>query len=248
MLREMKTPPGPALLAMAAVFFAISAFGSPSSVGLAFCGSLLNLSLADMPLLLSAPGAGLRLAAGWMVMVLSMMPPLLVPQARHVVQSGIKARRSASLAMFMAGYVSVWMLAGLVLVPAAVLLHLAATPASAAGSVLLGLLWISSPAGKKANNLCHRLYSVAASGMKGDLDCLSHGACTGTACAAACWPWMLAPFAGTAAWHFPVMVMATLLLFVERMAPVLRPAWRLPYAASLVLATCTKSQKTLGRL
>ncbi|CAB5689013.1 Predicted metal-binding integral membrane protein [Delftia tsuruhatensis] len=235
LLRDLRTAPAPALMAVSGAGFISLAASPPATPGLSLCGSLSSVTLADLsPLVMDGRTLGI-LAVAWLAMVLAMMPLLALQQVRHAMRSSVARRRRLAALLLLTGYALVWMVVGLAMVPLAAFLHAAAHPALILPCIAVALLWSSSPAGGRAHNACHRLYPVAASGPTANRDSLVHGLRTGTACAAACWPWMLAPFAFPAAWHLPVMAAAALLLFVERTGPPLRPAWRPPYVLRRLL-------------
>lgn len=245
LLRDLRTAPAPALMAVSGAGFISLAISPPATPGLSLCGSLSSVTLADLsPLVLDGHTLGI-LGVAWLAMVLAMMPLLALRQVRHAMRSSVARRRLLAAGLLLAGYALVWMAAGLVMVPLAALLHAAAHPALILACIAVAVLWSSSPAGTRAHNACHRLYPVAASGPTANRDSLQHGLRTGVACATVCWPWMLAPFAFPAAWHLPAMAVAAVLLFVERTGPSLRPAWRLPYVLRRLLHG--KPRTSLGR-
>ena len=245
LLRDLRTTPAPALMAVSGAGFISLAISPPATPGLSLCGSLSSVTLADLsPLVMDGHTLSI-LGVAWLAMVMAMMPLLALRQVRHAMRSSVARRRQWAAVLLLSGYALVWMAAGLVMVPMAALLHAAAHPALILPCIALAVLWSASPAGTRAHNACHRLYPVAASGPTANRDSLRHGLRTGVSCATACWPWMLVPFAFPAAWHLPVMAVAAVLLFVERTGPSLRPAWRLPYVLRRLLHS--KPRASLGR-
>ncbi|VVB48379.1 Putative metal-binding membrane protein (fragment) [Beijerinckiaceae bacterium RH AL1] len=99
----------------------------------------------------------------------------------------------------------------------------------------LALLWSASPVAQASRNRCHRLRPIAPFGPNTLRDAVVQGATSGAACVGACWPWMLVPAAAGGA-HLAAMVLVTLLLLLERMAPAAPPHWRWPPAVSMVAA------------
>ena len=66
----------------------------------------------------------MALLAGWLAMLLAMMPPLLAQPVLHVWWSSLRPRRPWALFLFGSAYTAVWMGAGAVLIPAAMALRL----------------------------------------------------------------------------------------------------------------------------
>src|ERR1700689_3519407 len=53
-----------------------------------------------------------KLASGWALMLAAMMPPIVVAPLRHVRDRSFASRRARATLLFVAGYASVWMVAG----------------------------------------------------------------------------------------------------------------------------------------
>src|SRR3954454_19042514 len=90
------------------------------------------------------PGAR---AAGWALMLVAMMPPLLVAPLTHVWDRSGARRRGRSIALFLAGYGLVWIPVGTALAGFALAVRAAtggvAIPLGAA--MLAALVWQASP-------------------------------------------------------------------------------------------------------
>jgi len=233
LLSDLRTSPTPFLMVLSAAGYAILAISPPNALGLSLCGSLSSFTLADLASVVSVRETVRILAAAWLAMVAAMMPLLVVPQMRHAMQSSVTGRCSGAALLFLAGYGLVWMLAGLAMIPLAAVIHVFRFPTLEVFAVAIALMWSASPAGVRMHNACHRLYPVAASGPLANRHCFIHGVRTGFACTAACWPWMLVPFAFPPAWHQFAMAAVATLLFIERLGPTLRPTWHMPYALQL---------------
>src|SRR5262245_61930743 len=52
--------------------------------------------------------------AAWLVMVIAMMGPAVLPAVRHVVESSLRWRRPRAAAEFLSVYVGAWLLVGLI--------------------------------------------------------------------------------------------------------------------------------------
>jgi predicted metal-binding membrane protein len=239
--------PFPWLAGLALAGLLATAFLAEGPVSLpGICGSLslaITLDAALLAARLLSPGA---LLFAWLLMLVAMMPPLLVQPVVHIWHSSLAARRSRALALFAFGYASVWVAAGGLLIPGAVMLRIAAPGGGAAVAVAIAIVWSCSPAAQAARNRCHRVYRLAPFGLVADRDCLGHGARTGLACAAACWPWMLVPMT-IHSFHVGTMLVAALVLFAERLAPSRPPRWQWPPALE-VLGGLLRAQKVFGKL
>lgn len=184
-------------------------------------------------------------AAGWLVMLVAMMPPLLLEPVGHVWYSSQQRRRIRALLLFGLAYTAVWFTLAFILLPAAILLRLAASDAAPLAAIALAVAWSASPPAQSARNRCHRLPAITPFGRAADRDCLRQGVASGLACAATCWPWMLVPMTFDG-FHVAAMAAAGIVLFAERVAPPQRAAWQLPPFLS-VLVSLRPPQKVLGR-
>ena len=242
--------PLPWLLALAAAGFAGASASSWPGGFIALCGALERVQLSELHLALG-PQPPLRgLLVGWLVMLIAMMPPLLAQPALHVWRSSLVSRRPHALLLFGFGYAMIWLVAGIVLLPAAIALKLTTGSAAQTVSLSICVLWSCSPIAQLARNACHRTRRVAAFGRSADVDCLRFGTFVGSVCVAACWPWMLVPMMFDAL-HLPVMALVSLVLFAERIAPPAAASWRLPpvlaVAAALMPTRKPLNQKVLGK-
>lgn len=206
----------------------------------AFCGAWLSAALLrdgsgfEQWLLLNPPSL---LSLAWLGMLLAMMPLLLQQPAAYLWQRSLSRRRWRAIAMFVAAYFAVWMLAGVVLLALAIGLQ-----AWAAGRVLplglgalmLTLLWQAAPARQLALNLCHHQPRIAAFGWRADRDVLHYAATHASWCITACWAWMLLPLLVGPA-HLPVMLVVTVLLAFERTRPARAARWRWPLQEAKLL-------------
>lgn len=199
----------------------------------AFCGAWLSAALLrdgvgfDQWLLLNPPTL---LSLAWLGMLLAMMSPLLRQPAAYVWQRSLSRRRWRAIAMFAAVYFAAWMLAGVVLVALATVLHAWAAGRAVSlglGTIVLSLLWQAAPARQRALNRCHYQPRLSAFGWRADRDVLRYAATHAGWCIAACWTWMLLPLmAGPA--HLPAMLAATVWLVFERERPARPARWRWP--------------------
>ena len=195
----------------------------------AFCSTetlrAMPLSVSfDLALLLNSPA---KLAAGWALMLAAMMSPLVITPLRHVQERSFAKRRARATLLFAAGYMAVWMAAGLALQSAALAVRWA-EPAPLVGlglAAAMALLWQVSPAKQWCLNRCHRRPPLAAFGAAADSDAFCFGLVNGVSCVGACWALMLLPLFLVQA-HLLAMAAVTLFILAERLENPAPLAWR----------------------
>lgn len=166
----------------------------------------------------------------WLAMLMAMMAPLLAQPIAHLRRRSLPRRRLPAIALFVAGYVAVWLAAGIALTALALALGTGAPAFTIA--VLLALAWQAAPFKQLCLNRCHRLPRLSAFGLEADADALRYGVSHGMWCIGACWALMLLPLAAGSA-HVAAMAAVTLLLLVERHRPARPPRWGVAPAARL---------------
>lgn len=226
----LRTGSAPLLAGLSAAGFLVVLAVPPSARVSAICGQVALTDLADPALLRILLWSPWGLALDWAVMVLAMMPLLVVQPVSYIRRCSFPSRRNRAVALFSAGYGVCWASAGLALVPAAVVIA-AGLPQSlgAPAALAAALVWSASPLAQVARNRCHRLRRIGAFGTLADVDCLRQGVASGSACVAACWPWMIMPMLFETG-HAAAMLTVTLLLLAERLVPAGTVRWRLPPA------------------
>jgi predicted metal-binding membrane protein len=131
----------------------------------------------------------------WLVMVLAMMLPLVIDPIRGVAARSLWPRRHRAVGGFLLGYLSVWLVAGIVisLAIAEVRLdhHLRNLPAVAV-AFAVAALWQLTPAKRWAIRACHKTLPIAPCGWRADRDCFRYGLMIGTSCLVSCWALMAA--------------------------------------------------------
>ena len=169
----------------------------------------------DLALLLNSPT---QLATSWALMIAAMMSPLLIEPLRHVRKSSFAKRRAQAMLLFVAGYMAVWMAAGLALQPAALAArwvgHSPLVCFICAAAITS--LWQVSPAKRWCLSRCHRQPHLAAFGAAAYRDAFGYGLVNGAACVGACWALMVLPLLLVQA-HLLAMVAVTLLILAERL-------------------------------
>ncbi len=166
------------------------------------------------------------LARGWLLMLVAMMAPMLIPAIYHIWISSFAQRRARSIALFACGYGAIWMAAGGILFAvefAAIwLAPQSYLPAAIAG--LVALLWQASPIKQHCLNQCHDHRPLAVFGVAADWDALRMGLEHGVWCVGSCWAIMLFPMLLPQG-HFIAMAMVSVLMFCERLDPPRKPSW-----------------------
>jgi predicted metal-binding membrane protein len=183
-------------------------------------------------------------ATMWVVMLVAMMLPLLGPPIRHVLDRSLAARRARSVALFLAGYVALWLAAGVVLGAMSQVARASAPPLAALAAVLL---WQVSPWKQVCLNRLHAHPALAAFGTRADWGALRFGLAHGFWCAGSCWGLMFLPL--LVSWgHLPAMLAASLWMWGEQLERASAPSWRwrAPLkAARLVLAQARQRLRAL---
>ncbi|MHC5763717.1 copper chaperone, partial [Nostoc sp.] len=158
------------------------------------------------------------------------MSPLLADPIRHLWVRSLPRRRWIAIVLFLTAYVAIWMLAGVVLMLASILLQLIAGDGWLAApglALVLAVAWQASPWKQTCLNHCHWTPRLSPFGLAADRDCLRYGIVNGFWCVGSCWALMLLPLA---AGHTYLTLMAAtgLILVVERYRPARPALWRVP--------------------
>ncbi len=184
-----------------------------------------------------APG---RWAAEWVLMIVAMMFPLIVPMVRHVAARSFATQRERSVGLFVASYALVWLAAAalssgvLVAVRAA---FQAIDLAAWTGLICctLAAAWQLSAAKVRAVNRCHGTVPLRPWAPDAGRDAIGFGLLHGTRCVRACLPAMALPLAGGHGLGAMAAVFAILL--AERARP--KPQYRLSAIILLLLGLMT---------
>lgn len=132
----------------------------------------------------------------WVAMVLAMMVPTTVPHLRYLGFNTRASRRQRSLALFLLGYLAVWLAPGFALA-------LIGTPPGwvvAAGILATGV-WELTPIKRRALRRCCRTWPVGYAGPSADAAAVEYGLRHGVACLLVSGPAMVAlSLAGHPAW------------------------------------------------
>jgi predicted metal-binding membrane protein len=245
-LRSFTYAPWPILLATAGVGQALSLYNDVSGEGPAFCLAVNGLSIVtSWPVVLQAELALNplhRILAGWFLMLLAMMPPLLAMPLMHVWRSSLPNRRMRASAVFMLGYFALWMAVGPLLWALALWLQIAVGENVLIAALLIAMVWSIGPWHRAALNRGHQSRRIGLFGWLADKDCLTFGLSHGLVCLVSCWAWMLVPLVSVA-WHIPVMLLAGLIMLAERLTPPGPPRWH-PFVSPMHLYSFLTKQIT----
>lgn len=114
----------------------------------------------------------------WTVMVVAMMLPTTVPHLRYLAFNTRRSRRQRSIALFLLGYLAVWLVPGLALAPVPSPLPAALV---AAGVVVAGV-WELTPVKRRALRRCCRTWPVGYAGASADAGAVEYGLRHGVIC------------------------------------------------------------------
>ena len=167
------------------------------------------------------------LAAGWVLMLVAMMSPVLIWPVSHIRLRSFAHRRARAITLFVAAYAATWIALGGMLVAVA-LTVMPTAPQSylpAAGAAVIAFVWQCSPIKQRCLNRCHAYPELAAFGAAADIDALRFGTTHGIWCAGSCWALMLVPMLVPSG-HLVAMAAAAVLVFSERLEGARPPGWR----------------------
>lgn len=133
----------------------------------------------------SDPGA-------WLVMVVAMMLPVIVFQAREVAFRSLADRRHPAIAVFFTGYLAPWAAAGAA-AAAARLLPWSDSPWSVGALCAFAAVWATTPVRNRAMTVVYGFApAIAPDGWRFVRDSTAAGVTIGSWCVVSCWPLMLA--------------------------------------------------------
>lgn len=113
----------------------------------------------------------------WVAMVIAMMLPTTVPHLRYLAFNTRASRRQRSIALFLLGYLAVWLAPGLTLA------FIESPPAAlVAAAVLAAGLWELAPVKRRALRRCCRTWPVGYAGPRADAGAVEYGLRHGVVC------------------------------------------------------------------
>lgn len=180
---------------------------------------------------------------GWGLMVVAMMlPKLMVPIQAIYLQSLRRYRLICSL-LFVLGYLTVWMAAGVFMVGIIIGLNLL-MPGSylpALGVLIIAVVWQFSPVKQKFLNLSHDHYVLRAFGWASYRDSLDFGIKHGLWCVGSGWALMLFPMLLPQG-HNLAMLAVTFIMIAEHLEQPAAKVWRIRVPLKLLKYTLARTQ------
>lgn len=166
-------------------------------------------------------------ALDWLLMLTAMMAPVLVHPLQLVRAQSLTRRRTRATLLFLAGYASIWTVAGAAMISLAATIRAASLPSAmpAAAALALALVVQCSPFKQVTLNRCHAPTTLAAFGSRADTDAIRFGATYAAWCIGSCGAWMFVPLVLPEG-HLAAMVAVTVLVFCERLEKPASPAWQ----------------------
>jgi predicted metal-binding integral membrane protein DUF2182 len=178
----------------------------------------------DLGLFLANP---VRLAAEWAAMVAAMMLPVIVPHLSILCARTHPAFKRQVLVAALAGYLGIWLLLGVPLVPILLLTHAVGEVIS--WPILLPVLaygaaaiWLFVPIRCAALRRCHRVPIFYGGSTAQQRGAFTYGMRLGGVCAVICLPAMAAPM--LSGQGLMAMFLVTQVLLSERLTPSPRAA------------------------
>ena len=186
--------------------------------------SLLLVAAIAWCFLLLQPGTTMHaravasLAAGWAIMLIAMMAPVLIWPVHHIRLRSLKHRRARAVALFTAGYAAIWIAFGgiLVTIDLAVMRLAPHSYRAAVVALLVAAVWQCSPIKQRCLNRCHAHPELAVFGAAADFQALRFGMTHALWCAGSCWALMLFAMLLPEG-HLVAMAAATVLILGERL-------------------------------
>ena len=217
----------PQLLGISAIVYLLIQL-TPETMKLAsFCGQLSLIDMKNLELMRTLVWSPELIALDWVLMIFAMMPLLLSGPISHIMRSTRPNNNAPALIFFALGYVMVWMLAGLILVPLLIIFALLTSNGTdTVWAVIAALIWSSSPMAQFARNRCHKFTRIGLRFNHMLRDCMRQGIMTATACVGACWAWMMVPMTVENG-HILAMIFVMFILFAERLTLPIVPQWQL---------------------
>lgn len=136
-------------------------------------------------------GSLLRDWVGWSLMVTAMMLPLVAPVVCRAAAGGLWARRRQTVTEYLLGYLTPWLVVGLVgaVVVRAVFPHPVGTGATVT-ALVLAAAWHVAPPRRRLMSRCGAVQPGALRGRRATVDALRNGWVVGLRCIATCFPAM----------------------------------------------------------
>ncbi len=183
---------------------------------------------------------------GWGLMVIAMMLPKLITPIQHIYKFSFRRRRFLSALLFVLGYTTVWMMAGIVMIIARLGLQLLMPNSyySAIGLGIIAIIWQFSPIKQQYLNRGHDHKILAAYGWQGYQDALLFGVMHGVYCVGSGWAIMLFPMLLPHG-HNLAMIIVTFIMLSEHLEHPQVPRWRISFPGKLARIIIAQTQLRL---
>lgn len=172
---------------------------------------------------------------GWGLMVVAMMLPKLIAPIQMIWIQSFKRYRFLLASLFVLGYLTTWMLAGIVMIAAIIgfnlLMPMSYIPALFIG--MIAVVWQFSPIKQRFLNLGHDHRPLAAFGWAANRDALLFGVMHGVWCVGSGWAIMLFPMLLPNG-HNLAMLIVTFIMISEHMEHPKFPAWHFSFRLKLL--------------
>lgn len=180
--------------------------------------------------------AGVGAMVMWTLMVVAMMLPAAIPAVRHVAVKSFRWRRQRAMAEFVAGYVAVWVLVGVVVLTVLARWAPADTGVLVAVALTAAAGWQLTETKRRALVRCHRASPLPPRGRPATVGIARFAARNGAACVTSCWA-MMVVMAVVTSGQLALMVALTGIVSAERLTKKPRRASR--YGALLLGVAAT---------
>lgn len=163
---------------------------------------------------------------GWGLMVIAMMLPKLITPITFIYVRSFKRYRFISAMLFVLGYITAWMVAGVFMIAAIIGFNLL-MPMSYIPALLvfiIAVVWQASPIKQRFLNLGHDHRTLSAFGLAACRDSLLFGVIHGAWCVGSGWALMLFPMLLPKG-HSLAMIIVTFIMISEHMEHPRFPRW-----------------------
>lgn len=190
------------------------------------------------------------LIAGWALMLVAMMSPLLIGPILHVMGQNFKRRRWRSVSLFLIGYFTVWMVVGIFSMAMVLMLFLLIPQYLGVAALVAGIIaviWQCTPFKQRCLNRNHYHRSLASFGWLADRDALKFGLTHGAWCVGSCWALMLFPMLLPQG-HILAMFIVTYVMIAGHLEHPEMPRWKLRFPKVLWRAFLYQTRLGMKRL
>jgi predicted metal-binding membrane protein len=172
---------------------------------------------------------------GWGLMVIAMMLPKLILPVQHIYQQSLRRYRFTCATVFILGYITVWMLAGVFMTALILGFNLLFPMSYIPGLIVftIAVIWQFSPIKQRFLNLSHDHSPLSAFGIAAIKDSFMFGVSHGRWCVGSGWALMLFPMLLPQG-HNLAMIIVTFLMISEHFEHPRFPRWEIKYRNRLL--------------